>query len=140
MRTIKTLIAASLATLIASSAIAGGLPGVEAKTAKFLTALEGGQPLETMTPAAARAVLEGAQKGAKLPAADVSRKTITVDGEEIKLVIVRPAGSKGTLPAFMFFHGGGWVLGDFPTHERLIRDLVSGSGAVAVYVDYTRSP
>ena len=136
----KTLIAASLATLIASSAFAGGLPGVEAKTAKFLTALEGGQPLETMTPAAARAVLEGAQKGARLPAADVSRKTITVDGEEIKLVIVRPAGSKGALPAFMFFHGGGWVLGDFPTHERLIRDLVSGSGAAAVYVDYTRSP
>jgi len=140
MRTIKTLIAASLATLIATSAFAGGLPGVETKTAKFLTALEGGQPLETMTPAAARAVLEGAQKGAALPAADVSRKTITVDGEEIKLVIVRPAGSKGTLPAFMFFHGGGWVLGDFPTHERLIRDLVSGSGAAAVYVDYTRSP
>ncbi|KQV90596.1 alpha/beta hydrolase [Massilia sp. Root351] len=140
MRTIKTLIAASLATLIASSAFAGALPGVEAKTAKFLTALEGGQPLETMTPAAARAVLEGAQRGAKLPAADVSRKTISVDGEEIKLVIVRPAGSKSTLPAFMFFHGGGWVLGDFPTHERLIRDLVSGSGAVAVYVDYTRSP
>jgi acetyl esterase/lipase len=40
----------------------------------------------------------------------------------------------------MFFHGGGWVLGDFPTHERLIRDLVVRSGAAAVYVDYTRSP
>lgn len=40
----------------------------------------------------------------------------------------------------MFFHGGGWVLGDFPTHERLIRDLVAGSGAAAVYVDYTPSP
>ncbi|CAN7609230.1 alpha/beta hydrolase [Pseudoduganella sp. LjRoot289] len=140
MRAVKTLIAASLATLTAASAFAGGLPGVEQKTAQFLTALEGGQPLESMTPAAARAVLEGAQRGAKLPAADVSRKTITVDGEEIKLVIVRPAGSKGALPAFMFFHGGGWVLGDFPTHERLIRDLVSGSGAAAVYVDYTRSP
>jgi len=44
------------------------------------------------------------------------------------------------LPVFMFFHGGGWVLGDFPTHQRLIRDLVVGSGAVAVYVDYTPSP
>jgi acetyl esterase/lipase len=40
----------------------------------------------------------------------------------------------------MFFHGGGWVLGDYPTHERLIRDLVVGSGAAAVYVDYTPSP
>jgi acetyl esterase len=40
----------------------------------------------------------------------------------------------------MFFHGGGWVLGDFATHERLIHDLVVNSGAVAVYVNYTSSP
>jgi acetyl esterase/lipase len=40
----------------------------------------------------------------------------------------------------MFFHGGGWVLGDFPTHERLVRDLVVGSGAAAVFVNYTPSP
>ncbi|MEA9712932.1 alpha/beta hydrolase [Xanthomonas campestris] len=39
----------------------------------------------------------------------------------------------------MFFHGGGWVLGDFPTHERLIRDLARASGAAAVYVDYSPS-
>jgi acetyl esterase/lipase len=47
---------------------------------------------------------------------------------------------KGELPVFMFFHGGGWVLGDYPTHARLIRDLVVNSGAVAVYVGYTPSP
>ncbi len=40
----------------------------------------------------------------------------------------------------MFFHGGGWVLGDFPTHKRLVRDLVVNSGAVAVFPDYTPSP
>lgn len=56
------------------------------------------------------------------------------------MTIVRPAGVKGTLPVFMYFHGGGWVLGDFPTHERLVRDLVEGSGAVAVFVNYTSSP
>lgn len=44
------------------------------------------------------------------------------------------------LPVFMFFHGGGWVLGDFPTHERFVRDLVVGSGAAAVFVNYTSSP
>ncbi|MDO7325335.1 alpha/beta hydrolase fold domain-containing protein, partial [Acinetobacter baumannii] len=48
--------------------------------------------------------------------------------------------AKGVLPVFMFFHGGGWVLGDFATHERLIRDLVRESGAAAVYVNYTPSP
>ncbi|MFP3458609.1 alpha/beta hydrolase, partial [Psychrobacter sp. SIMBA_152] len=81
--------------------------------------------------------LVGAQQGASLPAADVTEKTIKADGQSIKLVVVKPPGTKGTLPAFMFFHGGGWVLGVFPTHERLIRDLVQRSGAAAVYVDYT---
>jgi acetyl esterase/lipase len=70
----------------------------------------------------------------------VSEKTITADGKSIKLTIVRPVGAKGALPAFMFFHGGGWILGDFPTHERFVRDLVTDSGAVAVFVNYTPSP
>jgi acetyl esterase/lipase len=75
-------------------------------------------------------VLVGAQSGVKLtlPKADVSQKTIQVDGQPLSLTIVRPAGVKGTLPVFMFFHGGGWVLGDFPTHERLVRDLVDRFG------------
>ena len=67
-------------------------------------------------------------------------KTIDVDGQSIQLKVVRPADAKGELPVFMFFHGGGWVLGDYATHERLIHDLVVGSGAAAVYVDYTPSP
>lgn len=136
----KTVIAASVLALPAGSAIAASLPGVEPQTAQFLKALEGSAPLESLSPADARQVLASAQQGAKLPAADVSDKVIDVDGEKIKLHIVRPAGAKGTLPVFMFFHGGGWVLGDFPTHERLVRDLVVNSGAAAVFVDYTPSP
>ncbi|WP_431478759.1 alpha/beta hydrolase [Massilia eburnea] len=136
----KTVIAASALTFLAGSAFAASLPGVEPHTAQFLKAIEGGAPLESLSPADARQVLVGAQKGAKLPAADVSDKVIEVDGEKIKLHVVRPAGAKGTLPVFMFFHGGGWVLGDFPTHERLVRDLVVNSGAAAVFVDYTPSP
>src|SRR6202012_3336954 len=34
----------------------------------------------------------------------------------------------------------GWVLGDFPTHKRLVRDLVVHSGAASVFVEYDRSP
>ena len=143
MKTLKTALVLSALTLSLGNAFAASLPGVERNTATFLKALEGGKPLETMSVADARAVLVGAQAGAKvaLPAADVSEKTIRAGGGDIKLTIVRPAGSKNqTLPAFMFFHGGGWVLGDFPTHERLVRDLVAGSGAVAVFVNYTPSP
>ena len=144
MKSFKQLAAVAAIGLVFGNAYAAGDAGVEPTTQAFLQALEagGGKPLEQLSPQDARAVLVGAQAGVKLelPRADVSEKTITADGQQIKLTIVRPAGVKKTLPAFMFFHGGGWVLGDFPTHERLVRDLVANSGAVAVFVNYTPSP
>ena len=102
----------------------------------------GGKPLEQLPPADARAVLVGVQAGVSLQSlkVDIAEKTINAAGHDIKLTVVRPAGAVGTLPVFMFFHGGGWVLGDFPTHERFARDLVVGSGAAAVFVNYTPSP
>ena len=140
---IKTLVGSLLAVSI-SNALAATETGIEHHTQAFLNALNssGGTPIEKLSPKDARAVLVGAQAGANvsLPKVDISQKTISVDGQDINLTIVRPAGVKGILPVFMYFHGGGWVLGDYPTHERLIRDLVEGSGAVAVYVDYTPSP
>ncbi len=95
-----------------------------------------------MAPKDARAVLVGAQASVKVDLSGVTftEKVITQDGQSIKLNIVRPANVKGVLPVFMFFHGGGWVLGDFPTHQRMVRDLVVESGAVAVFVNYTPSP
>jgi acetyl esterase/lipase len=123
---------------------AAGSEGVERNIQKFLEALAagGGKPMEQMTPTEARAVLVGAQSSVPvdLPKADVGVRTITTDGQTIQLVIVRPPGVGAALPAFMFFHGGGWVLGDYPTHERLVRDLVAGSGMTAVFVEYDRSP
>ena len=141
---IKQGLSIAILALAVNSAFAAGSPGVERNTQGFLNALAagGGKPLEQLSPKEARAVLVGAQAGVKLtlPHADVSHKTIQVDGQPLELTIVRPAGVKGTLPVFMFFHGGGWVLGDYPTHERLVRDLVAGSGAAAVFVNYTPSP
>ncbi|MCI3911994.1 alpha/beta hydrolase [Pseudomonas viridiflava] len=144
MKTFSKVLTGTLLALSVSSAFAAGDSGVEHNTQAFLDALNSGtgKPIEQLSPKDARAVLVGAQSGVKLtlPKADVSEKTIKVDGQSISLNIVRPAGVKGTLPVFMFFHGGGWVLGDFQTHERLVRDLVAGSGAVAVFVNYTPSP
>lgn len=135
---------AGLLALAVNSAFAAGSPGVEHTTQGFLETLaaSGGKPLETLTPQDARAVLSGAQAGVKvdLSGIRVERRTIQADGQPLEIRVVRPEGAKGELPVFMFFHGGGWVLGDYPTHERLIRDLVVGSGAAAVYVDYTPSP
>src|SRR4051812_41347194 len=142
LKRICNLVTAALVSLAAGGATAAGSPGVERNTQLFLEALAspGAKPIESLSLVDARAVLVGAQAGAKLTPADVSEKSITVDGKSIKLTIVRPAGAKGVLPAFMFFHGGGWILGDFPTHERFVRDLVTDSGAVAVFVNYTPSP
>lgn len=137
-------LAAGLLALAVNSAFAAGSPGVETTTQAFLQALEagGGKPLETLSPKDARGVLTGAQASVKVDVSDiqVERRTIAVDGQALEIRVVRPEGAKGELPVFMFFHGGGWVLGDYPTHERLIHDLVLGSGAAAVYVDYTPSP
>ena len=141
MNAFSKVLTGTLLALSVHSAFAGD---VERNTQAFLDVLNAGtgKPLEQLSPKDARAVLTGAQAGVKLtlPKADVSQKTIQVDGQPLNLTIVRPAGVKGELPVFMFFHGGGWVLGDFPTHERLVRDLVAGSGAAAVFVNYTPSP
>ncbi|TFF35561.1 alpha/beta hydrolase [Mucilaginibacter psychrotolerans] len=109
----------------------------------FLKGLNNGGPgLETLKPADARLVLVNAQASAKVDYSGIteSEKTISADGFNIKLNIVRPAGAKGVLPVFIFIHGGGWVLGDYPTHKRMVRDLAVGSGAVGVFVNYTRTP
>jgi acetyl esterase len=102
----------------------------------------GGPPLETLPPLAAREVLVTAQASVPVDLSGIeeSEKTITTDGYTIKLNIVRPQGVKGRLPVFIFIHGGGWVLGDYPTHKRMVRDLVVLTGFAGVFVNYTRTP
>ena len=96
-----------------------------------------------MTPSEARSALSGLQAAPieKLPA-EIENKTIPVGpNDEISNQIVKPPGTGNeTLPVVMYFHGGGWVLGGFDTHERLLRELVNGAHAAVVFVNYTRSP
>jgi acetyl esterase len=130
--------------IMAQSNPASQDPNISREIREFLKALNSGdgKPLETLSPADARLVLEGAQKSVNFDYSDIqeSEKTITQDGQSIKIHIIKPKAAKAGLPAFMFFHGGGWVLGDYPTHKRLVRDLVVSSGAVAIFPDYTPSP
>jgi acetyl esterase len=70
----------------------------------------------------------------------VDERELTVDGRSIGLYVVRPEGTTGTLPVFMFFHGAVWIAGNFENHKRLVRDLVVGSQAVAVFPEYTPVP
>ena len=118
-------------------------PGINPATREFLKVLNsGGTPLEKLSKEDARNVLINAQAGVKVDYSGIeeSQETIMQDGVSVSLNIVRPQGAKGNLPAFMFVHGGGWILGDYQTHKRLVRDLVVLSGCVAVFVNYTPSP
>ncbi|WP_276133722.1 alpha/beta hydrolase [Polluticoccus soli] len=110
---------------------------------EFLKPLNAGGPgLETLSKQDARDVLINAQRSVAVDVSGIreAEKNITADGYTIKLNIVKPLELKEKLPAFIFIHGGGWILGDYPTHRRLVRDLVVESGYVAVFVNYTPSP
>src|SRR5215470_19446732 len=117
---------------------------VERRTRMFLDRLatKDGKPLEQLSPLEVRRMFAQIQSEALIDrtTTEVVNRTIPVDRGIVKLTVVRPAGAVGFLPAFMFFHGGGWMFGDFPTHERMVRDLVAESATAAVCVGYDRSP
>lgn len=118
-------------------------PHLGSGTKKFLEVLNSGdKPVESLPVADARQVLAGAQASVKVDLSGIeeTEKTIEAEGHHLKLNIVRPKEAKGKLPVFIFIHGGGWVLGDYPTHKRLVRDLVVESGCASVFIKYTPSP
>lgn len=52
----------------------------------------------------------------------------------------RQARADETLPALVYYHGGGWSIGDLDTHDTLCRELANGSGCAVVSVDYRLGP
>ncbi|GAA1654644.1 alpha/beta hydrolase [Georgenia ruanii] len=94
-----------------------------------------------MTPADARKVLEDAQSGAigKLP---VDEEWITVPAPvgDVRVRVIRPQTATGTLPVIVYMHGGGWILGNAGTHDRLVRELAVGARAALAFVEYRNSP
>ncbi len=129
-----------------SSTIPAPIPTVDLEPAARALAdglaAAGGSPLHTLSARDARAVLDRAQAGdVAMPPAEVEPHTIPGGPDrEISITVVRPVDSNGSLPAVVYTHGGGWILGNFATHERLVRDLTAQSGAAFVFVHYTPSP
>jgi acetyl esterase len=89
-----------------------------------------------------RATLTGLQ--AKTPVdvsgVTISEKTVSENNRHVKLYIVKPEHVQGTPPVILFVHGGVWIAGNFENHKRLVRDLVVGTGAAAVFPEYTPIP
>lgn len=118
-------------------------PHLSKETKEYLKVLNsGGKPVESLSVSDARNVLVDTQAAIKVDVSGIeeTEKVILVDERDIKLYIVRPEKAKGKLPVFIFIHGGGWVLGDYQTHKRLVRDLVIESGYACVFIEYSRSP
>lgn len=67
-------------------------------------------------------------------------KTITQNGQRVKLYIMTPKRLLGKPGVVLFLHGGVWIAGNFQNHQRLLRDIVVGSGQLGVFVEYTPLP
>lgn len=118
---------------------------VEPRTQEWLDkfADAGGPPLCDLSPREAREVLRAAQTSVPvaLMPADIEDRTIPGGPTgEVSIRIVKPENITGTPPVVLHAHGGGWILGDKDTHDRLVRELANAARAVVVFVDYTPAP
>lgn len=66
--------------------------------------------------------------------------TVPADVGDVRVRIVKPVDAAAVLPVVLYVHGGGWVLGNAGTHDRLVRELADGADAAVVFVEYDRSP
>lgn len=113
---------------------------IEPVTRAFVDGLPGSPPIYTVTPDAVRAVLSEAQVAAGLPLPEVSIKDVELPVGPDGCTRIRAVRPAGVLPVIIYIHGGGWVIGDKETHDRLVRELAVGANAAVVFVDYDRSP
>jgi acetyl esterase/lipase len=70
----------------------------------------------------------------------VAERTIQQDGRSVRLYVMTPEQVSGKPGVLLFIHGGVWIVGNFQNHQRLLRDLVVGSGQIGVFVEYTPLP
>jgi acetyl esterase len=96
-----------------------------------------------LDPAQARAALRAlaAPTHHRLAPVDIERRRIPGGPSgSVPVHVVRPHGHTAPLPGVVYCHGGGWVLGGFDTHERVVRELAVRSGAAVVFPEYHLAP
>ena len=97
--------------------------------------------LYQLGPDGARKVLDDVQaKPVEKPDVDDKWITVPADVGDVRVRIVKPVGREDRLPTILYVHGGGWVLGNAGTHDRLVRELAVGVEAAVAFVEYDRSP
>ncbi len=71
--------------------------------------------------------------------ASVTDGVLDLDDRAVGIRVYRPPGD-APLPALVYLHGGGFVVGSLDSHDRIMRQLCRRSGAVVVGVDYPLAP
>jgi acetyl esterase len=105
-------------------------------------AAAGGKPFHQMTPAEARHAIDmmfAAFRGTPVNVGRVEDRNIPGPTGQIPVRIYSPAGN-GPFGALLYFHGGGWVIGNIETHDVSCRQLTAGAGCITVSVDYRLAP
>jgi acetyl esterase len=108
--------------------------------------IKSGRPAyNTLSPKDARQLFRETRPGSTpTPAAIGTVRDLTADGPggPIPLRVYRPAGvAAGTpVPVLVFYHGGGWVIGDLDTHDVQCRQITAEAGITVVAVDYRLAP
>lgn len=120
---------------------------VEPATQKWLDELAaesaGGPPLYELSPRDAREVLRSVQTSVRVqkpPTRLVDQVIAAGPTGEVAIRVYTPKSADTALPVIVHCHGGGWILGDKDTHERLDRELANAAKAAVVFVDYTPAP
>ena len=137
---VSALTASAALALPSAPALANTL---EPAAAAFAEAADAGEPIYELPYADARAVLAGVQaETVAASAATTTQDLVWNVGPtgEVRIRIVRPADAAGELPAVLYYHGGGWVMGDRNTHDHLIRELAVQARAAVVFVEYDNAP
>jgi acetyl esterase/lipase len=118
-------------------------PNIDPQIRSFLAELnKNSSPFWEKPGPEVRATLTGLQAMTPVDMSGVSiaEKNISEKDRNVKLYIVKPEKVQGTPPVILFIHGGVWIAGNFENHKRLVRDLVVGTGAAAVFPEYTPIP
>ena len=127
---------------VASAGVVFAGANLEPDTETWLGSLQG-PPIYTLSSTDARAALSDIQSSSKVETepADIEDRELAVGPfGKTRVRIIRPPGVKQPLPAVIYLHGGGWVLGDTKTHDRLVREIANGVRAEVIFVDFDRAP
>ena len=111
----------------------------QAKAVMDQVAALGFPAVHTVSPQQARANAQARPRAAGPEVARVEDRTIPGPDSQLSVRIYTPLGS-GPFPALVWFHGGGWVVGDLESADATARHLTLGAGCVVVSVDYRLAP